>query len=83
MIGERERLRLQYAAKLEAERDQLRAERDALALAAEGLAEALREGEALISGDATGVEWKRGCRAFTGRARTALAAYDAARERQP
>ena len=41
--------------------------------AAPELYDALEAGEALISGDATGAEWKQGCHAFVKAARAALA----------
>jgi hypothetical protein len=44
-----------------------------LIAAAPEMYEALENGLALIAGDATGAEWKRGCRQFTKAARAALA----------
>lgn len=42
----------------------------------ERLREALQAGYDLIEGDATGADWKRGCRVFTGQARAALKGDD-------
>lgn len=45
-----------------------------LIAAAPELADLTAEAEALISGDLTGIEWKRSCKAFTKRARATLRA---------
>lgn len=47
------------------------------------LEDALKVGIALIEGDATGVEWKKGCRAFIKTARAALAASQPAPQVRP